>query len=225
MANQLISLKLTRISFEKLYFFAAKIHKGFVMHVADYPAPQPTTPAFLLHVLKLKRALAAWGTKGNRGSHKDYVALKLVASEVRDDLRRLAAYSQNTRPNDGKSWNELGFILKIGKQKPQPLQQVRNFRRFISRSIPVNQIKLKWSKPSGTDEKTVRVYVIQGSDKGVYPRASFGIPNLRAIVTETTYTDMDPMPGQNWYWVSPFNAVGMGVTSEPVMVIIPNTFD
>jgi hypothetical protein len=169
----------------------------------------------------LDACISAWGVKGNRGSHADYLALLAARNVIRNDLRMLALYAQNTKPDNVLSWADLGFKNKRPKSKPQPLQMVQNFHHFISRSVPAPGIKLKWNKPLDTARKAVKWYAIQRNNSPECPLASEGenIANIIGIVTNTSFIDSDPFDGENWYWVTPFNSLGFGVISEAVMVV------
>jgi hypothetical protein len=222
MQNASISLKATRIPVRDLLSLAVKIHVEFTRHASAYPMPKPAMTVFLLHILKLKKAIVEWGPEGRRGGRKEHDAMMTAAKVVIADLRRLAAYAQSTKPNDSNSWRAIGFTLRLPKIKTQPLQKVRDFRRVISRNIPEPAIKLRWKRPLGAKEKNVKLYIIQRSNLPVYPVAEFGIPNVLGLSTGTLFIDNEPMAGANYYWVTPLNGAGMGVTSEVVLYMAPN---
>ena len=223
MARSLISLNLFKVSYNTLAGNSQTIHDGFVTKVADYPAPNPTMPNFQTDIDALQDAITAWGIKGNRGSHVDHLNLVAAANFVRDDLRMLADYAQNTKPDDPDSWSTLGFKIKRGRSKPAELQIVQNFRNFLSRSVPPPAIKLKWKRPLDTDAGDVKGYLIQRNNTSEYPggdlRGNRAIANVIGVVPNTAFIDEDPYVGENWYWVTPFNSLGFGVTSDPLKVI------
>jgi hypothetical protein len=221
MQNPSISLKAARIPIPNLHSIAVKVHLGFTTHTGEYSSPVLPMTVFLLHILKLKKAITAWGPEGCRGSRADHDAMMAAAEVVRKDLRQLASYAQYTQVNNTKSWLELGFTLRLPKHKTQRLQKVQNFRRFIARNIPEPGIKLRWEMPLGAKDKNVKAYIIQRSNTPEYPAAHIGIPNILAIVSATFFIDMEPMPGANWYWVTPVNGAGMGVRSEAVFYLAP----
>jgi hypothetical protein len=218
----LINLSLFRYTYSALAAFAKTIHDGFIAQVADYAAPNPTMILFKTHIDNLNAAIAAWGIKGNRGSHTDHLALIAAAVEVKNDLRMLADYAQNEQPNNPDSWALVGFSVKRPKSPPKALEVVQNLRHFIARNIPSPNIKLKWKRPLNTTAGDVKGYLIQRSNSSVYPLpplSSQGIVNVIGIVPNTSFIDNDPLVGDNWYWVTPFNSLGLGVTSDPLLVV------
>src|SRR5438874_516243 len=117
--RMLIKLILYKLGFLSLADFAQIIHNGFVAQVADYATPPFTMLAFQTDIDTLRTAKEKWGTKGNRGSHSDYLALVSADTVVRDDLRQLAAYPQTAQPNNIESWTLVGFEIKHPKSPPE----------------------------------------------------------------------------------------------------------
>jgi hypothetical protein len=225
MARSIINLSLSKLTFSGLASFAQTIHDGFLALVLQYPAPNPTLLVFQTAIDDLNDAITAWGVKGNRGSHADYLALLAAANVVRNYLRMLADYAQNTKPDDSSSWTDVGFLIKRPKSAPVALEMVQNLRNFIARDIPAPSIKIKWKRPLNTDAGDVKGYIIQHNNEPVQPSmttlpdGSNGVANVIGIVTNTTFIDSDPYVGANYYWVTPFNSLGYGVSSDMLMVI------
>jgi hypothetical protein len=138
---------------------------------------------------------------------------------VKNDLRMLADYAQNTKPDDPNSWMLAGFVVKRDPLPPAPLGMVQNLRNFISRTLPQPELKIRWKRPLDTDPGDVKGYVIQRNSTSDYPATSQGIANVIAVVVNTAYTDSNPLPGENWYWVTPFNSLGLGVKSDALKVV------
>jgi hypothetical protein len=183
-------------------------------------------PAFQSDIDDLNAAIAKWGVKGNRGSHSDHLALVAAAIVIKNDLRMLSEYAQNTRPNNPDSWAAVGFKAKRPRSKPQPLEMIREFRHFIARSIPSPGIKLRWKRPLDTSKSDVKGYIVQRNNTAEYPVApdgSKGIVNVIGIIPNTAFIDNDPFVGENWYWVAPYNSLGNGVTSAGLMVVSAKT--
>lgn len=218
-----ISMNLDELDFGTLADFAKIIHNGFVAQAGDYPAPGPTMAIFLGHINDLNKAITAWGTKGNRGSTKDYSNLLKRTAIVKKDLTRLEKYAIATQPDNIISWGKVGFPLRKDRTKAGILQAVQNFHRFIARNIPGRHIKLKWKKPLETKRSMIRGYIIQANDKAIYPEdpRKRMLMNVIGIVTETNFIDTNPLPGANYYWVTPFNSAGLGVRSGIVKVVMP----
>jgi hypothetical protein len=218
-----ISLGLSRLSYSGLRTASQTIHDGFTAHAVEYPAPSPTMPVFQGHIDDLVTAIDAWGLPHARGSHQQHVELIAAANIVRDDLRKLALYAQTTKPDDKDSWSSLGFAIKRPKSAPVPLQMVRDLRIFISRLVPTGSIKLKWVRPLDTDPSDVKVYVIQYNNTAVQPalNGSQGVVNVMGISTDTSILIEPPYEGANFFWVTPFNAAGFGVSSDPLYYNAP----
>jgi hypothetical protein len=216
-----IALNLYGLSFNELAGFSKKIYDGFIQHAVDYPSPNPPMATFLTHINKLKDDIADWGVTGNRGAHRDYVALVTSAGIVRSDLQSLSDYAKSAQRNNPQSWANLGFPLRKQREKNGILEEVQDLRHFISRDVPAPGIKLKWKLPLNTKRNLVRGYIIQCSSTPDYPTDPRGrmLMNVIGIVTETTFIDRQPLPGANWYWVTPFNSSGTGVTSNGLLVL------
>jgi hypothetical protein len=214
----LISMILSRLSFANLAAFAQRIHDGFIAEIADYATPNPLMAAFQSDIDALNAAITAWGPRGNRGSHSDYLALRAAASIVRNDLRMLADYASNTQPDNPDSWTLVGFNVKRPKSAPTALEMVQNLRHFIARDIPSPFIKLKWKRPLSTDPGDVKGYIIQYGNTNVQPEidGSRGVVNVIGIVTSTNIILEPPFTGANYFWVTPFNSIGYGVSSDPL---------
>ena len=226
MARSLINLNLFRLSYSDLGDFAQTIHDGFVALVADYATPNPAMAAYQGDITALKKATTAWGVKGNHGSHLDHLTLIDARTVVRNDLRMLAEYAQNTKPNNPTSWSAVGFKIKRPKSAPKPLEVVQNFRNFISRKVASPDIKLRWKRPLDTMPADVKGYIVQRNNTSVYPLGtdgSRGVANIIGYVPNTAFIDEKPLVGENFYWVTPYNSVGLGATSAAVMVVSSKT--
>ncbi len=224
MANlfSLISLCLSRYTYAGLAAFAQTIHDGFIAEIADYATPNPTMVDFQSDIDALNAAVVNWGIEGNRGSHAAHLALVATAIVVKNDLRMLADYAQNTEPNNPDSWETVGFKAKRAKSAVKPLESVQNLRHFIARNVPAPFIKLRWKRPLDTQPGDVKGYLVQRNNVNIYPvlpDGGRGIVNVVGLQVNTAFIDEDPYVGENYYWVTPFNSWGLGVTSDSVKVI------
>ena len=215
--NPLINQSLN-VSYSTLKDNAIKVHDGYIALAADYPAPTPAMPLFQTDIDALAAAITAWGPKGARGSHQQHLDLIDAAEVVRDDYRQLALYAMLTKPGDTSSWVALGFSIKNPKSKPVALEAVQNFHRFISRSIGDGLIKLKWKRPLNAKTTDVACYIVQCSATGVQPPLPDGhaIINIVDVVTKTSVIINPPFVGANYFWVTPLNSGGLGVSSAVV---------
>jgi hypothetical protein len=223
MARSLISLNLLRLTYAALAVLAQAVHDGFVLLVAIYALPNPTMVNFQTHIDALNAAILAWGPKGARGSHAQHMALIAAANIVRNDLRQLAAYAMNTTPDDPDSWVLLGFSVKRPKTAPVRLQAVQNLHNFISRDLVAGTIKLKWKRPLNTDRADIKCYIVQYNDTNVQPQidGGKGVVNVIGLTTDTAIIIPVPFVGANYFWVTPFNSVGYGVSSGEVLINAP----
>jgi hypothetical protein len=215
----LINLNLYQVPFSVLAAKAQTLHDGFKKKKAEYAKPNPALDIFQKHIKELNKAIADRGTVSNHGSSTDYTALLLAAEQVREDMRQLSFYAQFTRPHDTSSWIGLGFVIKHYSRTAKPLGMVQNFRHFISRDIPVPHIKLAWKKPEGVTVRDVRVYLVQRNNTPDYPGEVPCRENIIGLPTATKFIDEHPLSGENYYWVTPINAAGEGVTSQAVIVV------
>jgi hypothetical protein len=217
MLHFLISLNLIKLSYSALKTLAQTVHDGFLALALDYPAPVPTMLIFQGHIDDLDAAITAWGPVNARGSHNQHLALIAAANVVREDLRQLAAYATNKKPNDKDSWSNLGFPVKRPKSPPSSLQMVRDLHVFISRLLGPGFIKLKWKRPLDSERASIKVYLVQFNNTAVQPAmtGSQGIVN-GILVSGSTIIIEPPYVGANFFWVTPFNAAGYGVSSDPL---------
>jgi hypothetical protein len=220
-----ISLRLSKLTYTELAGFGQTIHDGFVKFVAIFATPNPLMTAFQSDIDDLVDANSKWGTKPIHGSSSDKAALVDAAFKVKLDLKMLAQYAMNTVPTDPSKWIDVGFALTPPRGKPATLQMVQNFRHFISRDLPAPKIKLKWKRPMFSQRGDVKMYIVQRSNTSVFPLAPDGHAsnNILAFCTVTEFIDKDPFAGENYYWVTPVNAAGLGVVSEAVMVVSTKT--
>jgi hypothetical protein len=219
MARSLINLGLYKIKFTDLAANAKTIHDGLLAQILLFPIPNPTMVIFQGDIDALNTAIVKWGLPGNRGSKADYNALVAAANKVKNDLRMLADYAQNTKPDDPNSWMLAGFVVRRSPSSPAPLGIVQNLRNFISRTLPSPVLKIRWKRPLDTDPGDVKGYVIQRNNTSDYPASSQGIANVIAVVVNTSFEDSNPLPGENWYWITPFNSLGLGVTSDGLKIV------
>jgi hypothetical protein len=167
-------------------------------------------------------AITEWGPKGARGSRAQYERLIAAAIDVRNDISQLADYASNTQPNNPNSWLKLGLTLKGTGSKPPQLAAVQNFHQVISNKIVAGTIKLDWERPLDTSFHSVTGYVVQASSQAVEPSLSSVNSNgIAAIVTSTSANIDIPFEGPNYFWVTPFNSIGYGVSSEAVFFNAP----
>jgi hypothetical protein len=218
--NPLINQSL-KISYKDLKEKSIKVHDGYVLLVADYPAPTPTMLVFQDDIDALSAGITGWGPKGARGSHEEHLILINAAEKVRDDYRQLAMYAMITKPGNPVSWVALGFTVKNAASPAVKLEPVQDFRRFISRKVPDGMLMLKWKRPLNSKPGEVRSYIVQVSNTGVQPPlpdGSHGVvnSNIVDIVIKTSSIISPPFVGANYFWITGINAFGLGNSSAVV---------
>jgi hypothetical protein len=218
-----IALNIYVLTFGEVAGYGKTIHNGFVRNALQLSSAKPPMSTFQLHLNNLSGAVSDWGIEGNRGSHADYTHVLTSSTQVITDIKMLADYIQNEQADNAKLWIDVGFSLRKAREKNQSLEMVQNFRHFISRGVPPPSIKLRWEKPLDTKTNLVRGYIIQTNTIPEYPKEAKSklLMNVLDIVTETAFIHEKPLHGENWYWVTPFNTAGIGVTSNPIMVYNP----
>jgi len=216
-----ITLGFNKLTYALLATFAQSIHNGFVLLVAIFATPNPLMATFQTHIDALNDCIQAWGSLATR-TRTDLNNLREAARIVRADLRMLAAYAQNLRPDDPNIWMQIGFSVTRDPLPAPALQIVQNFRIFISRTIPGPEIRLKWKRPLDTRRSDITVYVVQYSNVPVQPelRGTRGVVNA-LITTETSMMIDPPYVGANYFWVTGYNSAGYGVSSDLLLYNAP----
>ncbi len=105
----------------------------------NYPTPLPALTVLQTAVTAVVNGIAAWGSRGNRGSHATLVTLKQDALTLSQTLKSLAQYVQNTAQTAAGSDYTLmgaissssGYQLANTKSPQGTLQAVQSFRDLI----------------------------------------------------------------------------------------------
>jgi hypothetical protein len=194
----------------------------------DFPTPAPALSVLQTNITSVVNAIAAWGQKGNRGSHDDLANLRQQSIALAQTLKSLSQYVQNTAQTaSGSDYPAMtamitgsGFQLASPRSPQGILQAVQNFHLFISRRFNPNQAKLKWKMPLNVTSKTnVKSYAVY---RGTTPVFSAAVQI--AAPTKTTYVDTNTTaaPVTWYYWVVAVNTAGDGAISEVVSVSLFN---
>ena len=227
MTKPVIAIKTKPTQYAGLVSLGNAVHAGLTGNL-DFTTPLPALTVLQSDIDAVTVAIAAWGTKGNRGSHATLVDLRTKALTLSQTLKSLAEYVSNTAQTAAGSDYQLmadkivttGFQLKNPKNPQGILQMVQNFHNFVSRKLGPNQVKLKWKKPLNTTSagnvKSYKVY------KGVTPPV-FSTAVVIATVSHTTFTDTNTTgSSQTWaYWIVPVGAQVDGVVSDVLVVTVP----
>ena len=213
-----IVLKLKVKQFSAILALAERIFEYLNGNI-HFVSPSPGLATLNAGINELRDAIAKWGQQGNRGSHLDHVNLELSALKMYNMLWSIAEYCENTvllNVPDGERAAVLvtsGFTLKKAKTPQGRLEMVQNVHQFIARNVERTHVKLRWEKPLNLFTHTnVKGYKVSRSSHN-----DFATAKELAIVTATTYTDI-PGAGDWFYWITPLNYMGEGVTCQSIMI-------
>jgi hypothetical protein len=225
-STALVKIALQPLAFQSIAIFANNVI--FAMSSPpgsiNFPAPHPTLGSLTAAFNALVGAITTWGPVGNRGSHADYLDLKLKADICRDLLYQLASYVQNMTDPSTTYAAQAVFISTSGfnvKNLPVPqglLGMPEDFHQEFNNSIDPHQPFLQWKKPLAlTSPNNVKSYEVFRSPFNVQPTVSI------ATVTASRFVDSDPsiINSIQYYWVCAVNDVGRGAFTASLLVSIP----
>src|ERR1041385_3012672 len=157
MSKPIISIKLNVRNYAGLVNLGNRVNVDMTGNL-NFATPAPTLADLTTATTAVENAIAAWGPKGNRGSHADLADLRLKSQTLHDMLKAEAQYVQNEAqslagldyPTMASIITSSGYQLANSKTPQGILQMVQNFHNFISRKLDPNQVKLKWKKPLNT---------------------------------------------------------------------------
>ncbi len=223
MAKPIIAIKLRPHDYSGYVELGNRVVSGLTGNLA-YTTPLPALASVSTQITAVENAIAAWGPKGNRGSHDDLVNLRFQTLTLANMLKSLAQYVMNTAQTTAESdyahmaalITTSGFSLANVKTPQGVLEKVQKFHQFVSRKLNKNEVKLKWAKPLNVViSGNVKEYKVLRSNS-----TDFTTAVEVGIVTKTTFTDTNTSAlAAKWtYWVIAYNTNGPGVVSDPVTV-------
>src|ERR1035437_5326581 len=95
MSKPIIAINLSKTNYTGLASLGNSVHGGLSGN-ASFATPLPTLTALQTAITDVATAVAAWGPKGNRGSHATLVDLRNKALTLSQTLKSLAQYVMNT---------------------------------------------------------------------------------------------------------------------------------
>ena len=225
MRKPVISIKLSSRMYSALVDLGNRIFASMTGNV-NFTTPSPTLLAIQTAVTDVMDAIAAWGPKGNRGSHDDLVNLRLKAQVLRDMLKAEAQYVQNTAqaaagvdyPTMGTIITSSGFALANDHTPQGVLQKVQNLHLSMSRKLNPNQVKLLWKKPLNVlTAGNVKSYrVLRNTSADITTATEVAITTRRSFIDVNTGS-----ASVEWtYWVVPYNTNGAGAISDAISVAV-----
>jgi hypothetical protein len=193
----------------------------------NFGTPAVPLPTLQAAVTAVENAYAKWAPLGSYGSKADLLDLRQKSSVLSQFLKAEAQYVQITAQLLAGGNDEMmaaiigtsGYELAKPRTPQGVLQMVQNLHRFVSRTLTVNQLKLKWEKPLDARRGNVNDYRIMRS-----ATPDFATAVEIGSTTKTSFIDVnDSNTLQTWtYWIVAFNSYGPGVPSDPITVTILN---
>ena len=208
MKLNLVSLKLYRLSFGALAELSDSVSSTMTAN-PNYVSPVPSLIDLGTIITTYKDALTAWGPKGNHGTEQQYRELLDARSALRAALTQLALYAESTTPGDRTALGSVAWPLRKINTPVGILQAVRNLHQVFSAKVAYGTIKIKWSRPLDTVGVVINSYIVMRSSTNDVAQAV-----KLEIVTKTTFTDLNPGTGVQYYWVIPVGAAGNGMLSD-----------
>jgi hypothetical protein len=180
----------------------------------NYPSPvNPTLLQLGGLITDFSDALSAWGTKGNRGSHAQNIAVRETRNALMDGLTSLADYCMNTTPYNEPAFVSGGWDVKSERSPVGLVGPVQFLRQIISILVPSGAVKLRWKRPANAPRGSVSAYRVLHS-----LTADINAAEEIGFVTRTTFTDLSAgSRPSNFYWVIPVCTAGDGGVADVVV--------
>jgi hypothetical protein len=214
-----VRIKINVKNFKKVLSLAQSVHTYMVLNVGTFVTPPLTMVNFNNDIVALQAAIAALGTKSNKGGFNALAACSNASEVVFEDLVTLSNYVtsliQSLTPALAKVYISLsGFASKSPHSKVDSLQFVRNVKQYNTKKYPLTSGLIKWKKSLGLF-KGVKI-----AGYNVYVNGIFHSSATKTICI------LDPVlvPTISQVTIKPFNAQGEGngqtfaVTQIPALI-------
>ena len=200
-ARALPRVKIAPSNYRKLAAYGAYVVAQMTGN-ASFTTPIPALSVLTGHVTDLQDAIAALGTKNNKGPASAPLNAKSAALQVLVDLQELAAYVNQTATiasgNNGTEMRYIvatsGFAPRSVRSKIDTMQQVQRLTLVNTRKHPMSNGYIQWKKPTGLFTG-VRASSYQISIGGVVwgnvTKTKFQLPTVAANQT-VTVTPVSP---------------------------------
>ena len=86
-----IRVKVSPLNYKKILSLAETVGAQLLANIAFYATPSPALATLTTDVTALKAAIAALGTKSNKGSHSAVTAVRSASLTVFNDLNALGS--------------------------------------------------------------------------------------------------------------------------------------
>lgn len=205
-----IRIRIAQNNYKAVLALATTVHASLTADVSDFPAPNPTLVQLGTDITALEAALAALGTKANKGSHADVLNAQAATLTVRNDLVALAAYVNNIISGSASpaSQNLLlsrsGFASKSKKSLVPKTQLIRSRGQINSKQYPFTLRRVSWKRPLGL------IKGLKLTGYNIYIQTGAGTPTFLVTQTKTNYTFNSVPPANSQLIIAPLNARGEG---------------
>lgn len=208
-----VRVKVAQTNYKGILALALAVQSGLTNHAGFYASPQPPLVTLGSDIIALQAAIAALGTKFNKGGSYHVTTAKNTALAVYNDLTALAAYVQSiVSASNSASLQKVqiawtGFATKSKKSKVPVMQFVRNVHQSNNKQFPVTLRRVAWRRSlglfNGVRAKAYNIYALNG----VNP-----IPVFITSTTKTNYLVPSTHAGAavTKVLIKPVNAAGEG---------------
>lgn len=186
-----VRVKVAQTNYRGILALALTVQAKLTAHAGFYASPVPALVDFGTDITALKLALKTLGTKSNKGSNADVLAVKNAALVVFTDLTSLAFYVQEiVSASDSATLQAVqislsGFATKSKKSRIPVMQFVRNVHQSNNKQFPVTLRRIAWRRSlgmfNGVRAKSYNIYGLSGATPGGQ------VPTFITSTTKTNY--------------------------------------
>lgn len=209
----LLRIKINNLNYRQVYALLQSVIAKLTLNVALFPTPSPTVIELELINTGLQTAIAALGTKKNKGSHAAVLQVKDSSLAAKSALILELAYVNTTISLDAPpatvaaqlALAGFGFRKVKGLLKGGAPQIPRFVRQTNNRQTPSILGQIKWRKSAGT---------IKGAKLAGYAIHSGSPATPQNFVQNTTKTVAafpQALGASTTYTIIPFSSRGLGV--------------
>ena len=177
-------------------------------NVVLYPTPNPALTVLTTQITALQAAIAALGTRNNKGGKAAVLAVRVACDDVANTLRLLLAYVLNTidptlpAQVQRANLNDSGFTEANIYSKIDVTQFVKFAKQSNTRKFPAALRRISFKKPLG---------LIKGGQIQAYNVYDAATGNFLFMSTKTNFQMTGGTLGTiTSVKVTPFNARGNG---------------
>lgn len=180
----LARIKISPTNYKVWSQLAAKVIAQLTLNVSEFPTPFPTVVQLGTDLTALNAAIAALGTKNNKGGKAEVLAVRAACNTLANDLRLELAYVLNTinkaLPPDQQQvlLNQSGFTQANIISKIPTTQFVKFAKQSNTRQFPQALRRISFKKPLG---------LIKGGQIAAYNVYDAATGNFLFMSTKTNF--------------------------------------